>query len=277
MTQLFITIHCIFLIGFLSLSQTNGAGVIDIDGNQYSSVIIGSQEWMAENLRTTSYANGDPIPFVITNSQWGGLTTGAWVDYYEGPQFITTYGKLYNWFAVNDSRNLCPNGWHVPTDAEWSSLINYLDPNSDPTSQTNPPGYKMKSTGTDYWQSPNTGATNESGFSGLPGGCRSPYFAEIDISGYWWSSTESNTNNAWLRSLYHNNSFVVRTFRFKTDGFSVRCIKGEGPLEVIELIPTKKELVKILDLLGKEVEFKRNTVLIYVYSDGTTERVFKTE
>ncbi len=276
MTKIFLTLLCILFAVFLSRSQTQGAGVIDIEGNQYSSVIIGSQEWMAENLRTATYANGDPIPFVIVSSDWWNLTTGACVDYYVVPQYITFYGKLYNWYAVNDSRNLCPTGWHLPTDAEWNILIKHLDPFSSPASQTSPPGYKMKSTGTQYWQSPNTGATNQSGFSGLPGGCRAPSFSEIDQSGYWWSSSESITNEAWVRSLYFNYSIVARTSRLKYNGYSVRCLKTV-PLELIELIPTNKELVKIVDLLGRETEFKSNTLLIYVYSDGTTERVFNAE
>jgi uncharacterized protein (TIGR02145 family) len=273
MTKIFLTLHCIVLAVSLSRSQTPGAGVIDIDGNQYLSVIIGSQEWMAENLRTTSYSNGDDILYVPETAPWVSLTIAAYRGYATNAENII-YGKLYNWYAVNDSRNLCPTGWHLPKDAEWNTLISHLDPFSSPASQTSPPGYKMKSTGTQYWQSPNTGATNQSGFSGLPGGDLSG--TDIKRSGYWWSSSESITNEAWVRSLYYNYSVVVRTSRFKYNAYSVRCLKTV-PLELIELIPQNKELVKIVDLLGRETEFKSNTLLICVYSDGTTERVFKVE
>jgi uncharacterized protein (TIGR02145 family) len=263
----------LLLFGFNILAQIPGAGVTDIDGNQYPSVIIGTQEWMAENLRTTSYANGDPIPNVTDDTQWYYLTTGAWVHYNNDSQYENPYGKLYNWHTVNDSRNVCPVGWHVPSDAEWTVLSDYLG-------GATVAGGKMKSIGTQYWQSPNTDATNESGFSGLPGGSYHYYggfsFIEIGKEGCWWSSTESGPTIALYRSLFYASDNVSSYADGKLNGFSIRCLKG-APLGIIELTPVKKELLKIVDLLGRETEFKPNTVLIYVYSDGSTERIFKTE
>ena len=204
---------------------TNGAGVTDNDGNSYETVIIGNQEWMAENLRTTTYANGDPIPNVTDNTQWQNLTTGAWAHYNNDGQYENPYGKLYNWYAVADPRNICPTGWHVPTDAEWITFINYLDPWAS-VGSSSIAGGKMKSTGTQYWLSPNTNATNESGFSGLPGGAfGGGGFGNIGYAGFWWSSTEQSPDRGYFRLLSYNNSSVVRSDGFKYNGNSCRCIK----------------------------------------------------
>lgn len=206
-------------IGPITACIDVGHVFVDIEGNVYSTVAIGFQIWMAENLRTTSYANGDPIPNV-TNSQWSNLTTGAWAHYNNDSQYENPYGKLYNWYTVNDPRNVCPVGWHVPTDAEWTVLTDYLG-------GQNVAGGKMKSTGTQYWQSPNTDATNESGFSGLPGGGRGNdgSFYGIGDGGGWWSSTEFNTSNAWGRDLYYYIGNVNRNPYSKGNGFSVRCLR----------------------------------------------------
>jgi uncharacterized protein (TIGR02145 family) len=197
-----------------------GAGVT-FDGYTYTSIVLGNgQEWMAENLRTTSYANGDPIPNVSDDTQWQNLTTGAWAHYNNENQYENPYGKLYNWYTVADPRNVCPTGWHVPTDAEYTLLTDYLG--GLPVA-----GGKMKSTGTQYWLSPNTDATNESGFSGLPGGGRSlnGTFSGIGNLGSWWSSTEYGTLGAWLRYLGYNYGSVSRGSNYKDGGFSVRCLR----------------------------------------------------
>lgn len=199
---------------------TPTAPVTDIDGNEYATIQIGTQVWMAENLRTSKYCNGDPIPNVTDYTQWANLTTGAWSHYNNDSQYENPYGKLYNWYAVADSRNICPCDWHVPTDAEYTLLTDYLGGQALA-------GGKMKSTGTQYWSSPNTGATNESGFSGLPGGYRNIggtfyYFGNL---GSWWSSTEGGTNSAWDRYLYFSNGNVYRNNASKGDGFSVRCLR----------------------------------------------------
>ncbi len=139
----------------------------DQDGNTYKTITIGTQTWMAENLKTTKYRNGDPIPNVTDISEWYHLTTGAYCDYINTPGSDVTYGKLYNWHTVADSRNIAPTGWHVPSDAEWAILIEYLG-GSDVA------GGKLKETGTTHWYNPTTEATNESGFTGLPGGSAPP-------------------------------------------------------------------------------------------------------
>jgi len=207
---------------------TNPGAGVTFNGYTYTSIVLGNgQEWMAENLRTTSYANGDPIPNITNNTQWSNLTTGAWSHYNNNSQYENPYGKLYNWYTVADTRNVCPTGWHVPSDAEWSTFINYLDPNANGGNNTNTAGGKMKSTGTQYWLSPNTGATNESGFSGLPGGTRNSggTFGGIGYYGLWWSSTESSANGAWDRNLGYDSGDGDRSNASKRSGFSVRCLR----------------------------------------------------
>ena len=195
--------------------------VKDRGGNKYATIKIGDQTWMAENLRTNVYSNGDPIPNVTDGTLWGNLTTGAWAHNNNDTQYESPYGKIYNWYAVADPRNVCPSGWHVPTDAEWTVLTDYLGDESVA-------GGKMKSIDTQYWTSPNTSATNESGFSGLPGGDRVDSYGKFyDVGGYgfWWSSTEENNYDAWCRYLYYTNDNTHRPSRRKQDGFSVRCIQ----------------------------------------------------
>ena len=214
-----------------------GNTVTDIDGNIYQTVTIGTQVWMKENLKTTKYRNSDPIPTNLSNSAWSAATTGAYAIYNNDAANNTTYGKLYNWYAVADSRNLCPVGWHVPTDHDWQLLTKYLDPIADTTQiASNTAGGKMKSTGTieagtGLWYSNNQDATNSSGFTGLPGGYRnssSGLYDFIGNTGFWWSSTESSTSAeaaAETHYLSFNIGFSVRNNAGKTYGFSVRCLR----------------------------------------------------
>jgi uncharacterized protein (TIGR02145 family) len=206
---------------YLNPDLTYGS-VTDQNGNTYATIVIGTQEWMAENLRSSTYANGDPIPNVTDGNQWGVLTTVAWAHYQNNASYENPYGKLYNWYAVVDPRNVCPSGWHVPTDAEWTVLTDYLGGESVA-------GGKMKSTDyTYYWVSPNVGATNESGFSGLPGGRRlmaDGIFDFLGFGGYWWSASESGAENAWIRNLDSLNPGINRFNIFKRNGFSVRCLR----------------------------------------------------
>jgi uncharacterized protein (TIGR02145 family) len=178
-------------------------------------------------LDVETYRDGTPIPEVTDPTAWAGLTTGAWCYYANNTANGVIYGKLYNWYAVagidgsGTPRNLAPLGYHVPTDAEWTTLTTYLGTNA---------GGKMKSTGTiqagtGLWQEPNQDATNESGFTGLPGGYRLGPFSSIGSDGFWWSSSENDTTTAWLRYLYHDNGDADRDYDFKTYGFSVRLIK----------------------------------------------------
>jgi uncharacterized protein (TIGR02145 family) len=203
---------------WLNPALTYGS-VKDIDGNTYATIQIGSQVWMAENLRTTRYRNGDPIPNVKDDSQWSSLTTGAWAHYENNVQNEVPYGKLYNWYAVADRRGICPQGWHVPSDAEWTTLTDYLG-------GENMAGGKLKSR--TLWDAPNTGATNGSGFSGLPGGYRSDgngFFLYLGSYGYWWSATESGAENAWSRYLYGKVAGVNRLSDYKRNGFCLRCVR----------------------------------------------------
>lgn len=193
--------------------------ITDIDGNTYKTVTIGTQTWMAENLKVTKYNDGIAIPNVTDDTAWGELTTGALCDYDNTPSNSETYGKLYNWHAVNTGK-LCPTGWHVPSDAEWTELTDYLG-------GTSVAGGKLKETGTTHWASPNTGATNETGFTALPGGRRIYYVSFINIGyfGLWWSATESSATNAWYRAMYSDYSNVGRNDYSKELGCSVRCLR----------------------------------------------------
>jgi uncharacterized protein (TIGR02145 family) len=201
----------------------------DQQGNVYKTIVIGTQEWMAENLKTNKYRNGDPIPNVTDLSLWNGLTTGAWEHFNNDSQYECPNGKFYNWYAVADPRHVCPTGWHEPTDSEWSLLINYLDPTADGGNNLpNTAGGKMKTTGNLYWNSINSQATNESGFSGLASGVIGFSFIGYGLMGdygEWWSYTEFDSANAWKRELYYNDGNVSRGNIEKSVGISVRCIK----------------------------------------------------
>jgi uncharacterized protein (TIGR02145 family) len=191
--------------------------VTDMDGNVYKTVKIGNQVWMAENLKTTRYNDGTPIPYVSDNYEWRNLTTGAYCYYKNDYSNNAIYGKLYNWYAVNTGK-LAPKGWHVPTDTEWQTLVDYLG-------GEDAAGGKMKSTS--FWESPNKGASNSSGFTALPAGYRlyNGTFYGIGKYGSFWSSTESDTNDAWYRSLNYDSSNAYRNNFYKDSGFSVRCVK----------------------------------------------------
>lgn len=195
---------------------------IDIDTpvDPFTPVTIGSQVWMKFNLNVDKYRNGDVIPQVQNGAQWAALTTGAWCYYENNTANGPVYGKLYNWYAVNDPRGLAPQGYHVPSDAEWTTLVTFLGGQSVA-------GGKMKAR-TSLWAYPNTNATNSSGFTGLPGGERANNgsFNVIGDSGIWWSSSEQYlTTNAWYRYLYKYDGGVGRDKFNKYTGFSVRCLK----------------------------------------------------
>jgi uncharacterized protein (TIGR02145 family) len=197
-----------------------GSGTVtDIDGNTYNTVVIGTQEWMAENLKVSKYRNGDNIVTGLSDAAWNTTTSGAFSIYDNDVANNAIYGKLYNWYAVADPRELCPVGWHVPSDTEWTTLENYLG--GDFVA-----GGKMKAVST-LWVSPNTGATNSSGFTGLPGGFRNNGGTYVNIGslGYWWSSTQSSSTYAWFRVLYYNLGYVGRNGFPNRYGFSVRCVR----------------------------------------------------
>jgi uncharacterized protein (TIGR02145 family) len=201
------------------------ANPVDADGNSYTTVTIGSQVWMKENLKTSKYRNGNPIPTNLSDADWQNTTIGAYAIYNNDVANNTTYGKLYNWYAVTDPRGLCPAGWHLPSDAEWTTLENFLGGASVA-------GGKMKSTGTieggtGLWYSPNQDATNSSGFTGLPGGSRffNGSYGSFGFYGFWWSSTEFSSTVAWNRNLDYFNGNSGRSNDFKSNGLSVRCLR----------------------------------------------------
>jgi uncharacterized protein (TIGR02145 family) len=187
-----------------------------------NSVTIGTQVWTTNNLDITAYRNGDLIPQVTDPTAWAGLTTGAWCYYNNDPANGAIYGKLYNWYAVNDTRGLAPAGWRIPTDAEWTTQRTFLG-------GYEVAGGKMKSIGTDRWNSPNTGATNSSGFTALPGGYRynNGTFGSVGNRGYWWSTTEwAPTTYAASRYLEYNSGTFWMSVIEKNYGYSVRLIKN---------------------------------------------------
>ena len=201
---------------------TPGPGVTDIDGNTYPTLIYGNgQEWTAANLRTATYANGDPIPTVSNMTEWCAQSTGAWLHYNLDAQYDDPYGKLYNWYAVDDARNVCPTDWHVPTDVEWTALVDYLGGPLDA-------GGKMKTVGTTYWQDPNVLATNESGFSAVGGSWAQGIlctFGTLNTEAIWWSSTPWSTTGAWFYLLGHYYGEVGSGTQARQMGVSVRCVR----------------------------------------------------
>ena len=193
------------------------------------SVNIGTKTWTTKNLDVATYSDGTVIPQVTDPTAWASLTTGAWCYYNNDAANGTTYGKLYNWYAVagihdkdpnTPNKKLAPTGYHIPSDAEWTTLTTYLGGESIA-------GGKMKATGTSFWVSPNQDATNSSGFTGLPGGFRDYVgtFNNIGDYGYWWSSSEDYTSIAWFRYLNYNDGTAYRNYYNKYFGFSVRCLR----------------------------------------------------
>lgn len=175
---------------------------------------------MEKNLDVTTYRNGDTIAYVTDPAVWAGLTTGAWCYYNNDPSNNSTYGKLYNWYAVNDPRGLAPIGWHIPSDAEWTTLETCLGGLSVA-------GGKMKVSGTTTWTSPNTSANNSSGFAALPCGYRfnTGVFDYINGGAYWWSTTQFNATNTWYRGILYYNGELFRNNTIKQYGVSVRCLR----------------------------------------------------
>jgi len=217
-------------VSFTTLSPPFTCGtstVTDVDNNTYNTVQIGTQWvkcWTKSNLKVSKYRNGDNIPTGLSNSSWQNTTSGAYAIYNNDPANDGLYGKLYNHYAVTDSRGLCPTGWHVPTDLEWTNLENQLGGSLLA-------GGALKSTATQPtpggWTSPNTGATNSSGFTALPGGRRigNGGFNDLTSDGYWWSSTVSSGSNANCIFLYNTTPYTYRLSDGRSSGFSVRCLK----------------------------------------------------
>jgi uncharacterized protein (TIGR02145 family) len=201
----------------------NGSRWTNMIGGATTSVeaIICNQSWTIHNLDVTTYRNGDAIPKITDDAAWSSLTTGAYCYYNnDSATYAATYGKLYNWYAVNDPRGLAPAGWHIPSDAEWTILENCLGGSSVC-------GGAMKETGLAHWMDPNQNATNSSGFTGLPGGFRDFDGPSVFIVNYggWWSSTQSDAADAWIRRLGSATGSIFIDSYNKRNGFSVRCLR----------------------------------------------------
>jgi len=204
--------------------------VTDFEGNNYKTTKIGDQVWMAENLKTTKYNDGTSIPLVTDPTTWSNLTTPGYCWYNNDQAYKATYGALYNWFTVNTGK-LCSTNWHVPSDTEWTTLTDYLG-------GANVAGGKLKEVDTTHWNSPNTGTTNESGFTALPGGhcLYDGTFGNIGNTGNWWSSTEFNATNALYRYLFYSNADLYQSFLNEKSGFSVRCVKNTLYTDSLSLV-----------------------------------------
>jgi uncharacterized protein (TIGR02145 family) len=199
----------------------------DQEGNVYKTIVIGTQEWMAENLNTSIYRNGTSIPTGLNDAIWSTTTSGAWAYYNNDASYECPYGKLYNWYTCVDARGLCPLGWHVPNDDDWNILANYFGGPSVA-------GAYLKSTGTledgtGYWNSPNESASNSSGFSGLPNGLRNyiGVYNSININGFWWSTSINTTepDYAWVDGLMFGGGPLVIYGAPRKTGISVRCLR----------------------------------------------------
>jgi len=202
--------------------QVSSTSVTDIDGNEYPVVTIGTQTWMKENLKTTRYRNGEAIPTGLNDNAWNNTITGAFVNYNNETANNAVYGRLYNWYTGIDTRNVAPAGWHVPTVSEWMTLINFLGGD-------NLAGAELKEDGLGHWITPNTGATNSSGFKAIPGGYRQNdgAFAALGNAGYWWTNTEASPGGADAEAvaLFYDRSESPQVTGNKKIGASIRCIK----------------------------------------------------
>ncbi|HAQ20230.1 MAG TPA: hypothetical protein DCR40_13525 [Prolixibacteraceae bacterium] len=216
-----------FLLVSLSFTAVKAQTVKDIDGNVYKTVTIGTQTWMTENLKTTNYNDGTAIPFVSNNTAWinrdsVAITTAAYYWYDNDSTYKNVYGALYNGYTIITSK-LCPCGWHLPSDAEWSVLTDYLGGEGVA-------GGKLKERGYSHWVAPNTGATNETGFNALPGGSRfmDGSFKLANEGGNWWSSSDYNSERTWFRGMNNNIEFVIKGPLEKPNGISVRCVRDKN-------------------------------------------------
>ena len=206
---------------YLRAYATNSSGTAYGNELSFTSTTNCTQVWMTTNLSVTNYRNGDPIPQVTDATQWANLTTGAWCYYQNNTANGIVYGKLYNWYAVNDPRGLAPTGWHLPSVAELTTLSTCMG--GDALS-----GGALKEAGTTHWASPNAGATNSSGFTALPGGSRydNGAFYELGFAGCWWTVTPSVPGYAWYLYLTYDSEYMNKPNANKTNAFSVRCIRN---------------------------------------------------
>jgi uncharacterized protein (TIGR02145 family) len=213
----------LMLIGF-EFTLILGQVVKDIDGNVYATTTIGKQIWMAENLKTSKFNDGKPISLVSEGMKWNALKTPAYCWLNNKIENKEVYGALYNWYAVNTNK-LCPKGWHVPSNSEWTALTTFLG-------DINFAGDKLKDSGTDFWTNSLSTGTNDFDFTALPGGTRlsdGSYPTFANSYAVWWSSTAFDGTRAWNRGLYFSSSKVFKGYESNRSGFSVRCLKDMQP------------------------------------------------
>jgi len=196
--------------------------VTDVEGNIYNTIGIGTQIWMTENLKTTRFNDSTPIPYVTEDSEWADFSVpGPKYCWYnnDSAKYKNTYGALYNWYTV-ETGLLCPTGWHVPCQSEWTTLTTFLG-------GTDIAGSRLKESGTTHWKNPNEGATNVTRFTALPGGYRhrTGIFKGLGYVGYWWTRREEGVYGAWNMRMHYDSPVLFRSFYNKRYGFSVRCIK----------------------------------------------------
>jgi len=216
-------ISFILILFFMKLTGLQAQSVNDADGNIYLAINIGKQVWMAENLKTTRYNDGKSIPFISNDKAWKALQTPGFCYFEDNPANKEIYGALYNWFAVN-TKKLCPKGWHVPTDAEWKAMVDFIG-------DKNSAGDKLNESGNSHWKNALLNASNEFDFSALPGGTRmySGFFAEFGNSyAVWWTSTEFSSLAAYNWGLHDSSSRIFNGYDSKQSGFSVRCMMDQA-------------------------------------------------
>ena len=279
----------VFFAGLLLITfQIKSQSVTDYEGNLYDTVRIGTQVWLKENLKATKYNDGTDIPLIADSAEWSNLTTPGYCWYNnDESSFKNSYGALYNWFSIN-SNKLCPIDWHVPSDAEWTTLTEYLGGNLIA-------GGKLKETGANHWDTPNDGATNETEFTAIAAGYRhaSGYFDNLGHDAYWWTSSEYDVDNYWQRSIAHHNSYINREYFGFNYGLSVRCLKNSfthihnvnnqkairiypNPandkiyIECAEIIELKVQIYNLLGecILQKELKSIDNSIDISSLVDG---------
>ena len=204
----------------ISFNFAGNNTVTDIDGNVYDTIHIGNQVWLKQNLNVSKYNNGNPISNITDGIDWYLSATSAYCNYNNDINNSLIYGKIYNYYVIHDINNVCPIGWHIPSNSEWEYLVNYLG-------GENIAGGKLKETGTIHWNNPNNGATNESGFTGLPGGMRFVHgeYWNIGTEGRFWSTSVFSTTEAYYWSLRHNAATFIKSNSYKEIGASVRCLK----------------------------------------------------
>lgn len=212
-----------FFITCKKTDESPAGTVTDIEGNIYNTVTIGTPVWMAENLSVTQYNNGDPIPNITDSTEWSNLTIGAYCDYENDSDNSNTYGRLYNWYAINDPRKICPEGWHVSTHIDWERIMAFLGGESGA-------GGRLKEGGYTHWPYPNAGATNSSGFTALPGGFRGSFISEGEFSdllsrGYWWCTDVERVGFSWSTAMDFRDGGVESSIKSQISGFSVRCVR----------------------------------------------------